>query len=150
MLLDRILGLGAILLAVPVGLASWGFEIGSIKSPGAGFWPLLVSLCIAGLGIVLVLRPDGAFRRAATGGSRWRSFALALCSLAGFVLALEPAGYVATTCGFLLVQLRWVEGRTWRASLLTAFLAATISFVVFRVLLKVPLPMGILPIPTRW
>ncbi len=148
--LDRILGLGAIVLAVPVGLASWGFEVGSFRSPGAGFWPFLVSLCIAGLGAVLALRPDRDFRRAPAEGSRWWGFTLALCALAGFTMALEPAGYVVTTCAFLLVQLRWVERRTWRTSVLTAFLAATTSFVVFRVLLKVPLPVGLLPIPRGW
>ena len=54
---DRFLGVGAILLAIPVAVASWGFGVGSPKSPGAGFWPLLIAFVMAGLGLALILRP---------------------------------------------------------------------------------------------
>jgi putative exporter of polyketide antibiotics len=70
-------------------------------------------------------------------------------TLAFYVLALEPLGYLAATFVLLSVQLRWVEGRSWRASLLTSALAAVISLVAFRLLLKVPLPQGMLSLP-RW
>jgi hypothetical protein len=46
----------------------------------------------------------------------------------------------------MIVQLRWVEGRTWTVALSTSVLAAVISFVMFGVWLKVPLPPGIIPI----
>jgi len=72
--MDRILGLGAVFLAVPVGVASWSFGVGTPKSPGPGFWPFLIALCIAGLGASLALRPDPTFRPPAGEGSRWRSF----------------------------------------------------------------------------
>ena len=54
---DRVLGVGAVLLAIPVGVASWGFGVGSPKSPGAGFWPLLIAVVMVGLGLSLILRP---------------------------------------------------------------------------------------------
>jgi hypothetical protein len=44
------------------------------------------------------------------------------------------------------VQLRWVEGRPWRSSAWIAVLTALVSFVLFRVLLKVPLPVGVIPL----
>jgi putative tricarboxylic transport membrane protein len=150
MVLDRILGLGAVLLAAVVGVASWRFGLGSPLSPGPGFWPLLVALCIAGLGGALVLRPDAAFRAVSGAGSRWRSLWIALGTLGFFVLALEPLGYPATTSLLLLVQFRWVEGRSWRMSLGAAVPAAVVSFAIFRLLLKVPLPAGIVPLPGSW
>jgi hypothetical protein len=150
MLLDRVLGLGAVLLAVPLGLASWGFGLGSPRSPGPGFWPFLVTLSIAALGAALVLRPDRAFRAPGGTGSRWGSLGIALATLGFFVLALEPLGYPVTTGLLLLVQFRWVEGRPWRTSLLAAVLAAAVSFVLFRLVLHVPLPTGVLPLPRGW
>ena len=150
MALDRILGLGALLLAAFVGVASWRFGLGSPLSPGPGFWPFLVALCIAGLGGALALRPDPTFRAPSGAGSRWRSLWIALGTLGIFVLALEPLGYPVTTTFLLLAQFRWVEGRSWRMSLCTAVTAAIVSFVIFRLLLKVPLPVGILPLPGRW
>jgi len=75
---------------------------------------------------------------------------IALATLGFFVLALEPLGYPVTTGLLLLVQFRWVEGRPWRTSLLAAVLAAAVSFVLFRLVLHVPLPTGVLPLPRGW
>ncbi len=150
MSVDRALGLGAIALAIPVAVASWGFGVGSPKSPGAGFWPLLIAMAMVGLGASLILRPNG--RAAAAGGadSRWGRFGIALGTLGFYVVVLEPLGYLLATAVLLLVQLRWVERRSWRTCLWTAVLSAVISLLLFRTLLKVPLPLGVVPLPKGW
>lgn len=146
---DRVLGVGAILLAIPVGVASWGFGVGIPKSPGAGFWPLLIVLAMVGLGASLILRPTpNALREA--GLSRWGKFGVSLGTLAFYVVALEPLGYLLTTVALLFVQLRWVESRSWRSSALIAIIAAVLSLLLFRVLLKVTLPEGVIPLPRGW
>jgi len=148
-LVDRILGGGAILLAAIVGVVSWRYGVGSARLPGPGFWPLAIALSMAGLGAALIARPVPAHSAPADGVSRWKRFAVGMGTLVFYVLALEPLGYFAATFVLLVVQLRWVEGRSWRGSFLTSALAATISLIVFRALLNVPLPQGMLPLP-RW
>lgn len=146
---DRFLGWGALVLALPVAAASWGFGLGSPKSPGAGFWPLVVAVVTAGLGLALILRPTpGA--PAAAGGSRWEKLAIALGTLLFYVVALEPLGYLLTTAVVLFVQFRWVEGRTWLSTTITSTSAAVITLILFRVLLKVTLPLGVIPLPVGW
>jgi hypothetical protein len=61
-------------------------------------------------------------------------------SIAAYAALFQDLGYLISTFGLLVVQLRWVEKQSWRLSLLTAGMAAVISLVVFRVFLKVPLP----------
>jgi putative tricarboxylic transport membrane protein len=147
--IDRVLGVGAIILAIPVGVASWGFGVGIPKSPGAGFWPLLIVLVMAGLGVSLILRPmPNALREA--GQSRWGKFAVSLGTLAFYVVALEPLGYLLTTASLLFVQFRWVESRPWKTSGTIAVLAAVVSLILFRVMLKVTLPEGVIPLPRGW
>jgi putative tricarboxylic transport membrane protein len=146
---DRILGIGAILLAIPVGAASWGFGVGSPKSPGAGFWPLVIAMVMAGLGLSLILRPTPDAPTAG-GESRWGKFAVSLGTFAFYVASLEPLGYLLATSVMLFAQLRWVESRSWRSSVTIAVLAAIISLIVFRVLLKVSLPEGMIPLPRGW
>ena len=146
---DRILGWGALLLALPVVAASWGYGVGHPKSPGAGFWPLVIALTMAGLGLVPILRPTPN-TPAADGESRWGKFIVSLGTFAFYVAALEPLGYLLTTAVMLFVQLRWVESRSWRSSATIALLAAVISLIVFRVLLKVTLPEGVIPLPRGW
>ena len=88
---DRFLGVGAVLLAIPVAVASWGFGVGIPKSPGAGFWPLLIALVMFGLGVSLILRPTPDAMSAAE-ESRWGRFVISLGTLAFYVVALEPLG----------------------------------------------------------
>jgi putative tricarboxylic transport membrane protein len=146
---DRVLGVGAVLLAIPVGITSWGFGVGIPKSPGAGFWPLLIALVMIGLGLSLILRPTPSVD-AVAGESRWGKFGISLGTLAFYVVSLEPLGYLSATAVLLFVQLRWVESRSWKSSVSIAVLAAVISLVLFRVLLKVSLPEGVIPLPRGW
>jgi putative tricarboxylic transport membrane protein len=141
MRLDHALGAGAVLVAAPVALTAWSWGIGSLRAPGPGFWPLMIAVAVAGLGAALLLHP-GPTAGPAGASPRWRQFGIALATLAFYVAALEPLGYLVATSLLLLVQMRWVEGRGWRASVLTALIAAAVSFVLFRQLLGVPLPVG--------
>jgi hypothetical protein len=147
---DRVLGVGAILLATPVAVVSWRYGVGSPKSPGAGFWPLLIAAAMFGLGLSLLVRPIDAAAVQKTSDSRWGRFSIALGTLAFYVVALEPLGYPLATTIMLFVQLRWVESRSWRSSGWIAILTAIISFVLFRVLLRVSLPAGVIPLPRGW
>ena len=146
---DRFLGWGALVLALPVAAASWGFGLGSPKSPGAGFWPLVIAVTLAGLGLSLILHPTPNAPKAG-GVSRWGKLAVSLGTLVFYVAALEPFGYLLTTAVLLLVQFRWVEGRTWLATTVISTSAAVITLILFRVLLKVTLPLGVIPLPVGW
>jgi putative tricarboxylic transport membrane protein len=150
MTVDRILGVGAILTAIPVAAAAWGFGVGSPKSPGAGFWPLLIVATMGGLGVWLIVHPSRDGVAAAAPESRWGRLWIALGTMVFYVAALDRLGFPLATVLLLLVQLRWVEGRPWRSSVGIAVLATLLSFVLFRVLLKVPLPAGVIPLPRGW
>jgi len=119
-------------------------------SPGPGFWPFLIAVTILGLGAALVLRPDRGFRAPPDTGGRWASLGIAFATLAFFVLALEPLGYPLATALLLVAQFRWVEWRPWRTAVLTAVVTSVVSFVLFRFLLHVPLPAGVIPLPRGW
>lgn len=150
MSVDRVLGAGAVLTALPVAVAAWGFGVGSPKSPGAGFWPLMVAAAMAGLGVWLAVHPSRAGVAVAAPASRWARLWIALGTMAFYVGALDRLGFPLATALLLFVQLRWVEGRPWRSSAWVAVLATLISFVLFRALLKVPLPAGVIPLPRGW
>ncbi len=149
MTFDRALGAGAVCLAVPVALVSSRYGIGGLGAPGPGFWPFCIALAMLALAAAAIVRPATA-PAADASASRWGKFTIGLASMLLYVLALERLGYLPSTVLLLLVHLRWVEGRSWRASVVTAAIAAAVSLVVFRTLLKVPLPLGVLPLPWGW
>lgn len=147
---DRVVGATALLGGILLAYTGWRLDPGTSKLPGPGFFPLLIALAMGGLGGCLFFRPGSAEKSLRPGDSQWIPFSLALLSLIGYAAILNGFGYLLSTFGFLVVQLRWVEKRNWATSLGTAALAAGISLLLFRVLLKVPLPVGILPLPKGW
>lgn len=148
---ERFLGITAVLVATPAAITAWGFGVGTPQSPGAGFWPLAIAVVMLGLGAILVLKPNpNPDSESDDGDSRWSKFGISLATLVFYIALLEPLGYLLTTALMLLAQLRLVESRSWRSSLLIAILAAVISLVVFKVLLRVQLPLGVIPLPPGW
>jgi hypothetical protein len=105
---------------------------------------------MGGLGIWLLLYPGFGEEPVSPASPRWAALAIALASILVYAMVLQEAGYLLSTFALLTIQLRWVEKRGWPVSLLVAVIAAAVSLVVFRVLLKVPLPVGLLPLPKGW
>ena len=149
-MVDRVVGLAAVLGGIVLAAAGWWLDLGTSKLPGPGFFPLLIAVSMGGLGVWLLLHPGREEKPLRFESSRWNSFTLSLASVVSYAALLQDLGYLISTFGLLVVQLRWVEKQNWRVSLPTAGLAAFVSLVVFRVFLKVPLPAGILPLPKGW
>ena len=147
---DRVAGAAALLGGILLVYTGWKLDPGTSRLPGPGFFPLLIALSMGGLGAWLFLRPGPSEAPPRPGLSRWPPFIVALLSLIGYVATLTGLGYLLATFGFLVIQFRWVERQRWVTSLATAALAAGISLMLFRVLLKFPLPVGILPLPKGW
>ena len=147
---DRVAGIAALLGGILLTYTGWKLDPGTSKLPGPGFFPLLIALTMGGLGAWLLLHRGPKEKPLRPGVSQWIPFFIALASLLGYAAILNECGYLLSTFGFLVVQFRWVEKRSWLTVLATAALAAGISLLLFRVLLKVPLPVGILPLPKGW
>lgn len=127
-----------------------GLEYGLRRSgiPGPGFVPFLVGLCLLLLSLSLAL---SAAMRSAGQSSRskailperkglWRLL-LVIVGLIFYIAGIERIGFILTTCVFLVILLR-LEPRRW-AFVVPAALGVTVFFyVLFKILLRVPLPQG--------
>jgi len=147
---DRGVGIAALFGGILLAIAGWRLDPGTSKLPGPGFFPLLIACTMGGLGIWLLLRPGSEEKSVSPESSRWSALAIALISILGYALVLNDLGYLVSTFALLAVQLRWVEKQRWATSLWTAAIASVVSLIVFRVLLKVPLPVGFFPLPKGW
>jgi putative tricarboxylic transport membrane protein len=114
--------------------------------PGPGAWPFFLGIAMALIGGWLFFRPQPPIGKSLFSAPRWGRLSIGVGTLFGYVLILEPLGYILATLLLLFVQLHWVEDRRWPTSIFAAFLAAMISFLVFGLWLKVLLPPGIIPI----
>ena len=119
---------------------------GAAARPGAGFYPVIVAV----FAIVVALAATASALRASPSAepdtveldaAARRRVVISVVALAAFCLALPWVGYPAAACAFVTVVLRYLGAR-WTAALLTGALSSAGSYVLFAVLLDVPLPRG--------
>lgn len=118
--------------------------------PGPGFLPFVTGLILLALSLILLI--SRLLNRSADAGSmgepmpRGQALKRVLQALAGlcfYALAVERLGFAFTTFLFMVAVL-WLGPKKWTFVLPAAFGATAFFFFLFKVLLNVPLPAGIL------
>lgn len=141
---DRITG--AILFLIGV-LTAWGsvqLKMGSFRHPGSGFLPFGLSILLIVLSSILSLT------RLGKGGASkpfwperaWLRPLLGALILFLYASGMGPLGFPLTTLLFLLVWMKVIEGLSW-LKVISISMGVTIAlYLIFGMLLEVPLPMG--------
>ncbi len=132
-----VMGAGAVVGAVQL-------QIGSPDEPQPGFFPFLAGLILVVLSGLLIRQ---ALRGRSSGGeplTHLKQPVLAMLGLVGYVLLLEPLGYVLATAVLTAVLLFVLKVRRGLSYWLTLVLLPVGSYFLFDRLLDVPLPEGIL------
>ena len=115
---------------------------GTIAAPGPGFFPLTVAVALAGMAVLLLVRPQPAAPPLAwPPGARVRLLAV-VAALFAFTAILEPLGFLAATFLLMLVLFRVVEEHRWAIVVAESAAAAVASHVLFKTWLGVRLPPG--------
>lgn len=131
-------------------LSRWGFD-----GPGPGLYPqVIAALCMALSLLVLALEKGDPAPAAAddddeavarydmAGPQERRTFHLYLLALVVLVLGCWFAGFIITSMAVTIIAMRFAEGVSWRATLITAVAIAMSSVILFGWLLQVSLPEG--------
>ncbi len=120
---------------------------GTLRTPQAGFWPLILGVILTFLSLIHFGK---TIKRRAEKGSpfwaepgAWKKIGLVVVSLVGFGFLFEPLGYLISV--FLLIGflLRIVKPLKWRQVFVVALLSSVLSYLIFGSLLSTPLPSGI-------
>lgn len=129
-----------------------GFHYGIRRSgiPGPGFLPFVTGMILVALSLALLISGlmnrggrAGSKEEPMPGGQALKRILKVLGALCLYVLLLEPLGFLLTTFLFMALLLR-LEPRNGFFILFGAIGATLFFFVLFKVLLRVPLPQGIL------
>ncbi len=125
-------------------------RIGTLQEPGAGLYPMLTGIAIAGLSLLLLVASLWSGKREKTSPSapakpvRLKKLVLTIGALVVYVFILEALGFLLTTF-FLMIFLLWViERMKWKVVLLTASLTAVGCYLLFDVFLQAQMPVGLL------
>jgi putative tricarboxylic transport membrane protein len=135
--------LGAAVVTGLVGVAgvvgSLGLGLGRLTAPGPGLWPFVVSVVITTLSVVLALTGrDGTdterFSRASV------MTALAVLTLVLLGVALPLIGFEIPSLLLTFVWLRFLGKESWRSSIVISVGTVFAFYVLFVLLLQIPLP----------
>jgi Tripartite tricarboxylate transporter TctB family len=141
---DRLAGsvLALLGLVMLVECRRLGLPLGSLRTPGPAYMPVVLALLLLVLGVLLVAMGGRSPRPGAAGWSEWRHAVAILATCVFAALALERLGFRLTMVAVLGFLVGVVERK---GIVLTAALALALgfgSFYVFDTLLRVPLPRG--------
>ena len=141
-----LLVLGAAFLAEGTKYAFW-----SRTAPGPGMFPTLASValvCVSILSLVRTFIPQDGYPREASefwpGKTALRKQAYGLGALIFYALTIGPLGFVLSTFVFLCIFLAALEAKHRLRSIAWAFLISAAAYILLVVLLKMPLPRGII------
>lgn len=148
---DGISGVLWFAFSILIIIAASSYSVGTLSHPGPGFLPLLCGIAMAFFSGSVFLRAFLKRNRSSmvTGEpfltDRWGRIVLGVALLVGFALFVESLGFMPSTFVFLLLVMKFVGASKWRTALIESVLATVFSWILFEVLLKVPLPRGFWP-----
>ena len=134
-----------LLVGVWICLEALQVPVGSLRMPGAGFFPLVLGLTLSTLAIILF--GTEWIGRTAGSATVWPDRPEVLYVTGILVLAVwlfEHAGFLLSMGVFLVVSIKVLGRGRWRTVLATAVIGSVTSYWVFVRLLQISLPSGIL------
>lgn len=139
---DLTSGLVFLVLGVGVCVGASRLGFGSVHAPEPGFFPWLGGLSLVGLSMALLVQAARRVDAVVASRGDWGRAASVLAALALYVPALEPLGYPLATAALCAVALR-ILGVRWPAAVSVGLALAVVTFVLFRRVLGVELPRGV-------
>ncbi len=147
---DRIFAIIGLALSLWMILESLKYDYMTTYTPGPGFHPLWLGICLALLSSALLFntflrkgsKEDEEGRL--SGKKSLLRIALILLFTAGFALSMTTLGFVITVAPFVFVILFVLERYALFKSILYGILMSGAVLLIFRLWLDVELPMGLL------
>ena len=128
-------------IAVGVGGAvlAYGYGLGSLREPGPGLWPFVVSVLIAALSVILLVVGRGLTDSEAF----TRSIVLPVIGAVTFVafgLLMPLTGFEIPALALCVIWLRFLGGESWRNTIVISVLTTAAFYFLFLYGLRIPLP----------
>ncbi len=131
------------LVALGVGVTgavlAFGYGLGSLREPGPGLWPFIVSVSIAMLSFLLLIVGRGladseAFTRASV------LPLVGVVTFIGFGLLMPLIGFEIPALLLSVVWLRFLGRESWRNTIVISVVTVVVFYLLFLYGLRIPLP----------
>lgn len=127
-----LIGLAGLILSARLGL-------GQLTAPGPGLWPFLISVVLTVLSVLLALTGRHGIDTEKFSRSSL-TVAIAVATLVLLALALPVIGFEIPSLLLTFVWLRFLGKESWRSSIVISLGTVVAFYVLFVLVLKIPLP----------
>ncbi|MDR9438000.1 MAG: tripartite tricarboxylate transporter TctB family protein [Halomonas sp.] len=134
---DRIAGVLLLALALGAWWLSHDLESGFMQPIGPGEYPRLISLPLAALSLLLILRPG--FNQRWPDRTALLRQGLTLLVLASFAGLVKPLGFLPASLVTVVLLVR-LFGASWKPALVSGGVLALALYALFEFALGIPLP----------
>jgi putative tricarboxylic transport membrane protein len=138
----RIGSVAPLLLGIACLFYSYSLSLGRITNPGPGLWPFTVSAVIVVASLVLLITERSEDYERFT-GKTWLVVAGAL-STGVFIYLFQWFGFIVPAFLTLVFWLRYLGKESWKMGFGLAALVTAVFYVLFAILLGIPLPESVL------
>lgn len=148
---NRIGGFIWLLLGALLCIGSVKLNLGNFHKPGPGFIPFLAGAALALLGFILMfMGPNGAKAEEGSPGKKnwreyeWKNVLFPWLFLFGYLLLLQPLGFLLTSFLFLFGLFKLTKPKSWLEPVIFSGATVVLSYFVFSVWLRCQFPKGML------
>jgi putative tricarboxylic transport membrane protein len=137
---------GIFISLVGFAVIIWGFrlEVGTLTTPLAGFFPLIVGCGMVGLSAILTLMGWLGRSGRPQAFGKLQKPAIMIAALAIYTVLLDPLGYILSTIFIAAVTLRILGVTSWKVISISSLTLSVSVYFLFTKFLSVELPAGVL------
>ena len=127
--------------------AIFELNIGTIRSPGSGFFTLIcgVGILILSIALLVISFVKGTVDSPLWEKGQWKKPAIAIVVILAYIILIPRLGFILATAAFLLAWGFIVEHDKPLRTVIVTVLGCVCMWGLFEKLMRVPLPNGILP-----
>jgi len=137
-------GLLWLLLSVFLGVESIRLGLGVPASPGSGFIPFLLALCLFALSSLLIYQTFSRRKSRHEGPRLGADVFCIFCPLLLYIPLFKTLGYLLATFPLMLFLFRVMGTKPWGWVLFGAFVSTLLSYFFFGYILNLNLPSGLI------
>jgi len=138
---DFLGGLMILVLGLATGVQASGYDIGSLRRMGPGFFPLSLGVILGVTGVLLMLTAKAPAAPADRLGPEWRGWLCICAGIAAFVVLGQWGGLIPATFAVVFIAALGDRENTIIGSAVLGVVMTTACVVVFWWLLQVPFPL---------
>jgi len=140
---DFVSGLMFVLVGAGFAIGATNYSMGTSARPGAGYFPLMLSVIMAILGAIVLFKsltiesPGGD----PVGGIAWKPLLIIVVAIAVFGILLERLGLFITVPILIIISSLAGDEFRWRGVIASAIILTLGSWAVFILGLKLTIPL---------